>query len=164
MTIPTSSSVTTVGAHVAPILPEQVAELRRSWQLVAPMADETTQLFYTRLFELDPSLRTLFHAEPAVQRRKLMDALTFVVANADRADELRPMLAALGERHVRYGVRAEHYAVVGEALLWTLDQGLGALRTTEARDAWVATYEFVATAMRGVPVAHGEEAQHALQA
>ena len=59
------------------------------------------------------------------------------------------MLAALGQRHVGYGVRAEHYDTVGQALLWTLDQGLGALRTTEARDAWVATYELVATAMRG---------------
>ena len=149
MTIPTSSSVTSVGAHVSPILPAQVAELRRSWQLVAPLADEAAQLFYARLFELDPSLRVLFHTEPTVQRRKLMDALSFIVTYADRPDDLLPMLAALGERHVAYGVRPEHYATVGEALLWTLDEGLGALRTTEARDAWVATYEFVATAMRG---------------
>jgi hemoglobin-like flavoprotein len=163
MTIPTSSSIARAGVHVPPILPEQVAELRRSWQLVARMADEAAQLFYTRLFELEPSLRTLFHAEPAEQRRKLMDALSFIVARADRPDELQPMLAALGERHVRYGVRPEHYVTVGEALLWTLDQGLGALRTTESRDAWVAAYEFVATAMRAVPVAHGREAQDALQ-
>ena len=58
-----------------------------------------------------------------------------------------------------YGVRPEHYATVDEALLWTLDQGLGARRTAEARDAWVATYELVATAMHGVRIAHGEEAQ-----
>lgn len=153
MTIPTSSSTTSISVHVPPILPEQVAELRRSWELVAPMADEAAQLFYARLFELDPSLRTLFHAEPAVQRRKLMDALTFVITLADRPNDLLPMLGALGERHVAYGVRPEHYGTVGEALLWTLDQGLGALRTAEARDAWVATYEFVATAMQGVPVA-----------
>jgi hemoglobin-like flavoprotein len=153
MTMPTSSSVTSIAAPVPPILPEQVAELRRSWQLVAPMAEEAAQLFYARLFELDPSLRTLFHADPAVQRRKLMDALSFIVARADRPDELRPMLAALGARHVGYGVCPEHYATVGEALMWTLDEGLGALRTTEARDAWVAAYELVATAMRTVPIA-----------
>ncbi len=147
MTIPTSSSVTPVGAHVLPILPEQAAELRRSWQLVAPMADEAAELFYARLFELDPSLRALFHTDPAVRRRKLMDALTFIVTRVDRPDDLLPMLSALGERHVGYGVRAEHYATAGEALMWTLDQGLGALRTTEAREAWVATYAFVATAM-----------------
>ena len=147
MTISTSSPVVRATEHVLPILPEHVAEIRRSWQLVAPLADETAQLFYARLFEIDPSLRTLFHAEPAVQRRKLMDALSYVVARADRPHELQPMLAALGERHVDYGVRAEHYVTVGEALLWTLDQGLGVLDTTEARDAWVAMYELVVTAM-----------------
>lgn len=149
MTIPTSSSDTRARTHVPPILPDQAAEIRRSWQLVAPIADEAAELFYARLFELDPTLRTLFHAEPAVQRRKLMDSLTFIVTRADRPNELVPMLAALGERHVRYGVRPEHYATVGEALLWTLHEGLGALHTTEARDAWVATYEFVSAAMGG---------------
>jgi hemoglobin-like flavoprotein len=151
MTIPTSSSDTRTPNDVSPILPEQAAELRRSWQLVAPIADEAAELFYARLFELDPTLRALFHAEPAVQRRKLMDSLTFIVTRADKPNELVPMLAALGERHVRYGVRIEHYATVGEALLWTLDEGLGALRTTEARDAWLATYEFVSAAMQSCP-------------
>lgn len=149
MTIVSSEATASRAVPVAVLTPASIAELRRSWELVAPMADEAAELFYARLFELDPSLRTLFHAEPAVQRKKLMDALTFVVTRADRPNELVPMLAALGERHVRYGVRDEHYATVGEALLWTLDEGLGALHTREARDAWVAAYAFVATAMRG---------------
>ena len=148
MTIRHASPPGLAAVWVRPLSATQVAELRRSWDLVGPMADEAAQLFYARLFELDPSLRTLFHVEPAVQRRKLMDALAFVVTYADKPNDLLPMLAALGERHVRYGVRAEHYATVGQALLWTLDQGLGALHTTGARDAWVATYELVATTMR----------------
>lgn len=147
MTIPTSGAITPRAVPVASLTPAHVAELRRTWQLVAPMADEAAELFYGRLFELDPSLRALFHTDPAVRRRKLMDALTFIVTRVDQPDDLLPMLSALGERHVGYGVRAEHYATAGEALLWTLDQGLGALRTTEARDAWAATYAFVATAM-----------------
>ena len=49
------------------------------------MAEEAAQLFYARLFELDSSLRTLFHADPAVQRRKLMDALAFVVTRSGPA-------------------------------------------------------------------------------
>ena len=129
----------------ATLSPRQLSELRRSWELVAPMAEEAAQLFYARLFELDPSLRRLFHTDPVVQRRKLIDALGFIVEHADRPDELQPKLAALGERHVSYGVRPEHYATVGEALMWMLDQGLGALRTPEARDAWVAAYDLVTT-------------------
>jgi hemoglobin-like flavoprotein len=126
-----------------------VDELRRSWERVVPMADEAAQLFYARLFELNPSLRLLFHTDPAIQRQKLMDALALVVTCADRPNELLPMLSALGERHAGYGVHVEHYAIAREALLWTLDQGLGLLPTREAREAWVSTYTFVATAMCG---------------
>lgn len=126
-----------------------VAELRRTWALVEQMADEAAQLFYARLFELDPSLRLLFHTDPVVQRQKLMEALALVVTCAGRPNEVLPMLAALGERHVGYGVREEHYARAGEALLWTLDQGLGLFHTRDAREAWVETYAFIATAMCG---------------
>jgi hemoglobin-like flavoprotein len=132
-----------------------VAELRRTWALVEQIADEAAQLFYARLFELDPSLRLLFHTDPVVQRQKLMEALALIVTCADQPNAVLPMLSALGERHAGYGVREEHYASAGEALLWTLDQGLGLLHTREAREAWVATYQFVATAMCGGSNARG---------
>ena len=147
MTTPPSGAITPPAVPVV-MAPALVAELRRTWQLVAPMADEVAQLFYERLFEIDPSLRALFQTDPGVRRRKLMDALEFVVTRVDRPDELIPMLTALGQRHAGYGVRPEHYAVVGEALLWTLDEGVGALRTPHARDAWVQTYELISATMR----------------
>jgi hemoglobin-like flavoprotein len=153
MTTPTSGAITsgaiTPGAVPVVLTPARVAELRRTWELVAPMADEAAQLFYERLFEIDPSLRVLFQSDPVVRRRKLMDALAFVVTHVDRPDDLVAMLAALGHRHVGYGVRPEHYAAAGEALLWTLDEGVGALRTAEAREAWVVTYELISAVMRG---------------
>lgn len=141
--------MTMIDSTFATLAADHVAELRASWELVTPVADEAAALFYSRLFELDPSLRALFHVQPAVQRQKLMDALTLVVTQADRPNDLLPVLSALGERHVAYGVQARHYDTVGEALLWTLDQGLGLLRTPEARAAWVALWEFVAKAMGG---------------
>lgn len=126
-----------------------VAELRRGWELVEPIADEAAQLFYARLFELDPSLRLLFHTEPAVQRRKFTETLAMLVKCAGQPDDLLSMLVSLGERHVHYGVRREHYDTVGEALMWTLDQGLGLLATAASRDAWRVTWEVVADAMGG---------------
>jgi hemoglobin-like flavoprotein len=140
---------------VPPFSTTHVAELRRTWALVEQIADEAAQLFYARLFELDPSLRLLFHTDPVVQRQKLMEALTLIVTCADQPNDVLPMLSALGERHAGYGVREEHYASAGEALLWTLDQGLGLLHTREAREAWGATYQFVATAMCGGSNARG---------
>ena len=147
MTTPTSGAITPRAVSVV-LTPAHVVELRRTWHVLLPMGDEVAQLFYERLFEIDPSLRTLFQSDPVVRRRKLMDALEFIVTHVDRPDDLLPMLGALGQRHVGYGVRPEHYAVAGEALLWTLDEGVGVLRTAEAREAWVAAYELIAGAMR----------------
>jgi hemoglobin-like flavoprotein len=148
MTTSPSGAITPRAAPVV-LTPAHVAELRGMWRLVAPIADEVAQLFYERLFEIDPSLRVLFQTDPVVRRRKLMDALEFIVAHVDRPDDLVPMLAALGQRHVGYGVRPEHYAVAGEALLWTLDDGVGALRTAAAREAWGTVYDLITAAMRG---------------
>jgi hemoglobin-like flavoprotein len=125
----------------------QALELRRTWELVTPFADEVAELFYARLFELDPSLRPLFRGDPATQRQKLMDMLGLLVDHADRPDELHSMLAAPGARHVSYGVRVDHYDTVGEALLWTLEDGLGLLHTVERRNAWAATWQVFRAAM-----------------
>jgi hypothetical protein len=47
---------------------------------------------------------------------------------------------ALAKRHVSYGAKAEHYPVVGAALLWTLEKGLGDGWTPEVADAWGTAY------------------------
>jgi hemoglobin-like flavoprotein len=125
----------------------QALELRRTWELVTPIADEVAELFYARLFELDPTLRSLFQGDPATQRQKLMDMLGMLVTHADQPDELQSMLAALGARHASYGVRVEHYDTVVEALLWTLDEGLGLLHAVDRRNAWVATWQVFKASM-----------------
>jgi hemoglobin-like flavoprotein len=82
------------------------------------------------------------------QGRKLMQMLTVAVRGLDRLDELVPAVRALGERHVRYGVRDEHYATVGSALLWTLELGLDEAFTPEVREAWAAVYTVLADTMK----------------
>jgi hemoglobin-like flavoprotein len=58
-----------------------------------------------------------------------------------------PAVRQLGRRHAAYGVRPEHYATVGEALIWTLEQGLGADFTPATRRAWTDAYASLAWAM-----------------
>jgi hemoglobin-like flavoprotein len=124
-----------------------VALVQQSWEQVVPIADTAAQLFYGRLFELDPSLRGMFaHTDMTEQRKKLMQILTVVVRGLQQLEELLPAVEALGRRHAGYGVTDDHYATVAEALLWTLEQGLGAGFTPEVRSAWTETY----TALAGV--------------
>ncbi len=137
---------------------DQVALVQATWQQVAPIADTAARLFYGRLFELEPGLRPLFgRTDMDEQRRKLMQMLAVAVAALDRLETLRPALEALGRRHVGYGVEDRHYGLVGEALLWTLEQGLGDGYTRSVRDAWTAAYTTLATIMRDA-AADGREA------
>jgi hemoglobin-like flavoprotein len=123
--------------------------VQESWMQVEPIADTAATLFYGRLFELDPALRPLFPStDLREQKRKLMQTLTVAVRSLHRLDELTPALQALGRRHVGYGVQDAHYETVGQALLWTLEQGLGAAFTPQVRDAWVETYRLVASVMQ----------------
>jgi hemoglobin-like flavoprotein len=70
------------------------------------------------------------------------------VASLDNLENVRPAIEALGRRHVEYGVKEEHYDTGGEALLWTLEQGLGERFTPEVKEAWAETYGLVATIMK----------------
>ena len=127
----------------------QRALVRETWALVVPIAPTASALFYGRLFDLDPSLRQLFaHADMDAQGRKLVQMLSAAVAHLDRLDALAPAVEGLGRRHAGYGVRDADYAAVGDALLWTLERGLGAAFTAEARAAWVTTYGLLAAIMR----------------
>lgn len=128
--------------------PDQIDLVQRSWRQVAPIADAAAQLFYERLFTLDPSLRALFRGDMKAQGRKLMTMISVAVSGLTRLEQLVPAVQALGRRHAGYGVRDEHYGTVGAALIWTLEQGLGDVFTPPVREAWVATYGVLANTMK----------------
>src|SRR5262245_42357074 len=122
------------------MIPTQNKLVQQSFAKVAPIADETAELFYDRLFEIAPQVRELFPGDLTDQRKKLMATLTIVVNGLDNMDSILPAAAALAKRHVAYGAEPAHYSVVGEALLWTLEQGLGRSWTPDVAAAWSSIY------------------------
>ncbi len=141
------------------ITEEHREHIRRSWQLVIPIADTAADLFYRRLFELKPEYQSLFPANMTQQKSKLVRMLAFIVKALDFPDsawresvpeneDLLLVLLALGRRHqALYKVPREGYNVVGEVLLWTLDYGLGEAFTPAVKAAWTAVYRAVSTTM-----------------
>lgn len=128
--------------------PDQVSEIRASFSKVAPIAEQAAALFYGRLFEIAPEVRPLFKAsDMKEQGRKLMGTLAVVVKGLDDLPALMPAVNALAVKHNGYGVTAAHYAPVGAALLWTLEQGLGEGFTPAVRDAWTNAYGTLSGAM-----------------
>jgi hemoglobin-like flavoprotein len=136
---------------------EQKHIIRQTFDLVAPMADSVAEVFYQRLFELDSSLRAMFPPVLVEQGRKLMQMLGAAIGMLERPQQLITVLESLGKRHAGYGVRDEHYDTVGEALLWTLERGLGPVFTPEVKAAWAALYGVVATTMKNAARAHPAE-------
>ncbi|MBX3000137.1 MAG: hypothetical protein KF893_16565 [Caldilineaceae bacterium] len=127
---------------------QQIELVQRTFALAAPMADEIAARFYGRLFELDPSLRPLFHGDIAQQGTKLMTVLAFAVHGLSKPQTILEPVKRLGERHLHYGVQPHHYATVGEALLWTLAQLFGPAFTAEVEEAWTAAYLLLAGVMQ----------------
>src|SRR5215813_9704154 len=133
--------------------------IRRSWKLVEPVAESVPDLFYKRLFDIAPQYRSLFSDDLSTQKRKLLAMLAFVVRSLDWPEEfwtdkvasdqdLIMMVAALGRRHAQlYAVPDQAYEPFGEALLWTLDYGLGEAFTSEVRDAWATLYGVLSKCM-----------------
>lgn len=127
---------------------EQINLVQASFAEVRPIAPVAAELFYARLFTLDPSLRPMFKGDLVHQGRMLMAMLNSAVNGLTQLDTMMPVVRQLGARHAKYGVRDEHYATVGSALLWTLEQGLGEKFTPAVREAWAAAYDMLAGVMQ----------------
>jgi nitric oxide dioxygenase len=120
--------------------PDQVKLVQQSFAKVAPISEAAAVLFYDRLFEVAPQVKAMFPADMTEQRRKLMAMLAAVVNGLGDLPSILPAASALAKRHVSYGTKAEHYPVVGGALLWTLEKGLGDGWTPEIANAWTTAY------------------------
>ena len=120
--------------------PDQVKLVQESFAKVAPISDQAAVIFYDRLFEIAPQVKAMFPADMTEQRKKLMATLAVVVNGLSNLEAILPAASALAKRHVNYGAKAEHYPVVGGALLWTLEKGLGDAWTPEVAEAWIGAY------------------------
>ncbi len=127
--------------------PEKIALVQESWAQVKPISEQAAELFYGRLFELDPTLKSLFRGDMKEQGQKLMAMLNLAVNSLTKLETILPAVQDLGRRHVKYGVPDSSYATVGEALLWTLDKGLGDAFTEPVKVAWTDTYLTLSTVM-----------------
>ena len=142
----TSPATSTASKEILPAA--QVALVQESFAKVVPIAAQAAEMFYDRLFQLDPELRPLFKGDMKEQGKKLMSALGVVVSNLKQPEKIIGTIQEMGKRHGGYGVKAPHYDTVGQALLWTLEQGLGPAFTPETRAAWAAAYGVVADTMK----------------
>jgi hemoglobin-like flavoprotein len=124
-----------------------ILTVKNSWSYIIFQSEEVSQLFYDKLFELDPTLRSLFKGDITEQGSKLMHMLTMIIARLQRMQDIETEVQSLGKRHVSYGTKPEHYRTVGQALLWALENALGDRWNQETEQAWAEAYTIMATTM-----------------
>ena len=128
--------------------PAKVQLVQESFKKIVPIAAAAADLFYERLFTIAPEVRSLFPQDLSQQKKKLMQMLATAVANLHQVQNILPAVEALGRRHAGYGVTDKDYEIVREALLWTLEQGLGNDFTPPVKEAWTETYLTVSWVMK----------------
>ena len=133
--------------------PQQIQLIQESFARISGASDIAAELFYSRLFTLDPQLRRLFRGDMKEQGRMLMGTLAIVVAGLEKLDSMVPAIEGLGRRHRGYGVRDEHYETVGRALLDTLRTALADAFTPDVESAWAKAYGALANTMKSAAAA-----------
>jgi NO-binding membrane sensor protein with MHYT domain/hemoglobin-like flavoprotein len=128
---------------------EQIRIVQHSFRRLQPVGPQVAELFYHRLFETAPEVRKLFPADLTEQKAKFMVLLSAAIAHLHRIETILPAVQDLGRRHAHYGVTADQYEPVGQALLWTLEQALGREFTPTMKAAWTAAYTTLADTMIG---------------
>lgn len=127
---------------------QNIRLVQESWEKVMPAAEQAAALFYSRLFQQYPEVRSLFQTNMREQGIKLMSMLNLAVISLNRLEALLPTVEESGRRHADYGVKDEDYDKVAEALIWTLGEALGDDFTPETRTAWTAVYTTLADVMK----------------
>ena len=127
---------------------EEIKLIKQSWRVFRGIAPAIIgDLFYSKLFTDNPSLRKMFPKQMDEQYKKLIDMLTVIVSRLDNLDQLTSEISGMAQRHVQYGVRPAHYRLVGNALLWTLERGLGKEWNEALQTAWKNCYGILSETM-----------------
>lgn len=127
---------------------KQIELVKTSWTIISGVSPELLgDVFYSKLFLHNPQLRHMFPKSMDEQYKKLMDMLSVIVIRLERQEELKADIVQMAKRHAGYGVKPAHYKMVGDALLWTLQQGLGRDWNENVKDAWEVYYQELSTTM-----------------
>ncbi|WP_461076430.1 globin domain-containing protein [Spirosoma flavus] len=127
---------------------QEISTVKKTWRLLREIDPVLLgDVFYSRLFMSNPELRVLFKSPIETQSRKLIDMLGYLISQLHRFDEVTDDVVALGQRHVQYGAKPQHYEAVRKALLWTLEKGLGRDWNDNVAQAWSAIFGIITQKM-----------------
>jgi hemoglobin-like flavoprotein len=126
---------------------DEILRVQTSFDRMWPRSTMMVDMFYARLFETMPEARAMFRGDMVQLKHKFVATLAVIVGSLDNITGLLSVSGKLAKDHVHYGVQASHYPQVGEALLWSLEQGLGTHWTPDVKASWEKVYALLSARM-----------------
>ncbi|XP_054758842.2 uncharacterized protein LOC129264905 [Lytechinus pictus] len=135
--------------------------VRNTWKTLEKKAELHGSMMFAKLTSDHPDIGKLFSfggknlsygellVDPDVRAHgmRVIDTLGSVVEDLDDMELVVQILEDLGQRHNSYNAKKTHIKAVGEALLFTLEQAIGAGFTSDVKAAWTAVFNIVADTM-----------------
>lgn len=110
--------------------------VRRTLEMVLPLADTFAFMFYNRFFEFEPEARPLFPADMSQQRQKIIKLLTFALRGLEQPRVIEAELHRLGQHHAQFHISRQRYEHMNEAIVWAFTKVLGDKFSDEMCQAW----------------------------
>lgn len=127
---------------------DDIRLVQESWHKLEPVKEIVAELFYARLFELDPLLRNVCDDDRKDRHRRFTQVVNATVRGLAKVDMLLPAVREFGIRHPLPGEAEQHHANVATALLWMLDKALRREFTPEVKGAWIKAYGVLSQSVR----------------
>lgn len=120
------------------------AIIKSTTPLFSEKGEEITSRLYTLLFALHPEVRELFAQAPRGQPKILASAVMNYCNHIDDLPALEAEMDKIARRHVFRRVQAEHYSLMGKALIQAMQDVMGDVATPEVIEAWQEVYTSLA--------------------
>ncbi|NME67471.1 globin domain-containing protein [Flammeovirga aprica] len=126
----------------------QIELVQHSFTLITPHRKQFSDLFFAKLFQVDPVLESSLKLDPSDQERKMIPMLSAVVNGLVDIELIIPILHDFGRTHAEYNVEDTHYEAVKQALLYALETVLEQEWTSEISIAWNTCYTVIIDIMK----------------
>jgi len=129
--------------------------LQSSCTGLAACADELIELFYSRLFAENPSLRGRFPAGLADQKHRLLAAIGPVICALDEPQRLAATLRDIGARHPALARSSDLLVAMRDTMVYCLHELAGGHWDDQTERDWSAALDFIGAALiEGARAAH----------
>lgn len=129
-----------------------IATVKSTVPVLQESGEALTRHFYKRMFSHNPEVLPFFNPanqEKGAQQQALAAAICGYAANIDNLGALGGVVELIAQKHTSLRIQPDQYPIVGENLIESIKEVLGAGATEEVVEAWEEAYGVLADVLIG---------------